>query len=84
MSDDLAWTRPDGFGGEEGNRMLQYLTALRAYMGAHLVDERGATMVEYGILVALISIAAIVAIVALGTDVFNAFDTAQQQVGPFP
>ncbi len=41
-------------------------------------------MVEYGILVALISIAAIVAILALGKDVFNAFDTAQSQVGPFP
>ncbi len=63
--------------------MLQYLTALRAYLGTHLANERGATMVEYGILVALISIAAIVAIIALGTDVFNAFDTAQEKVGPF-
>ena len=64
--------------------MQQYLTALRAYLGTHLASERGATMVEYGILVALISIAAIVAIIALGTDVFNAFDTAQDKVGPFP
>ncbi len=64
--------------------MQQYLTALRAYLGTHLANERGATMVEYGILVALISIAAIVAIIALGTDVFNAFDTAQDKVGPFP
>ena len=63
--------------------MQQYLTALRAYLGTHLANERGATMVEYGILVALISIAAIVAIIALGTDVFNAFDTAQDKVGPF-
>ncbi len=64
--------------------MLQYLTALKAHLGTHLANERGATMVEYGILVALISIAAIVAIIALGTDVFNAFDAAQSQVGPFP
>ena len=64
--------------------MQQYLTALRAYLGTHLANERGATMVEYGILVALISIAAIVAIIALGPDVFNAFDTAQAKVGPFP
>ncbi len=63
--------------------MQQYLTALRAYLGTRLANERGATMVEYGILVALISIAAIVAIIALGTDVFNAFDTAQEKVGPF-
>ncbi len=32
----------------------------------------------------MISIAAIVAIIALGTDVFNAFDEAQKKVGPFP
>ena len=64
--------------------MPQYLAVLRAYMRTHIANERGATMVEYGILVAMISIAAILAIVALGTDVFQAFDTAQQEVKPLP
>ena len=62
---------------------MQCLAAVSAYVVAHTTNERGATMVEYGILVALISIAAIAAIKLLGTDVFNAFTTAEQQVGPF-
>ena len=36
-------------------------------------DERGATMVEYAILVALISIAAILVIAAIGPKINNAF-----------
>lgn len=39
-----------------------------------LRDESGATMVEYAVLVALISIAAIATIVLVGTEVNNAFD----------
>jgi pilus assembly protein Flp/PilA len=58
--------------------MLKYLVAIKAYT----LSERGATMVEYGILVALISVVAILAIAALGTDVFGAFDNAQKEVGP--
>lgn len=38
-----------------------------------LKDESGATMVEYAILVALISVAAIVIIVAVGQQVNEAF-----------
>lgn len=38
-----------------------------------LKDESGATMVEYAILVALISVAAIVIIVAVGQQVNTAF-----------
>ncbi len=59
--------------------MVQYLrTALRAFV----TNERGATMVEYGIMVALIAVVAILAVGALGLEVFGAFDTAQQEVGP--
>jgi pilus assembly protein Flp/PilA len=58
--------------------MVQYLIALRAYV----TSERGATMVEYGIMVALIAVIAILAVAALGIDVFAAFDQAQQEVGP--
>ncbi|WP_370287574.1 Flp family type IVb pilin [Nocardioides sp.] len=44
-------------------------------------DERGATAVEYGLLVALIA-AAIIAIVGfLGTDVKNAFDSVENSIG---
>ena len=36
-------------------------------------DERGATMVEYAILVSLISIAGLTAIVLIGPDILKAF-----------
>jgi pilus assembly protein Flp/PilA len=38
-------------------------------------DERGASMVEYGLLLALIAVIAIVALKALGTNVSAKFDT---------
>ncbi len=59
--------------------MVQYLrTALRGFV----TNERGATMVEYGIMVALIAVIAILAVAALGVDVFTALDTAQDEVSP--
>lgn len=42
-----------------------------------LREESGATMVEYAILVALISIAAIVIIAAVGTQVNDAFTSVR-------
>ncbi|WGX94713.1 Flp family type IVb pilin [Nocardioides sp. L-11A] len=60
--------------------MIQYLTIL---FNARFAkdDERGATAVEYGLLVALIA-AAIVAIVALlGDDIKGAFDTVENSIG---
>ncbi len=41
-------------------------------------------MVEYGIMVALIAVVSIIVIGLLGVEVFGAFDTAQQEVGPGP
>ena len=51
-------------------------------------SDEGATMVEYGIMVALIAVVSVVVVGVLGVDVFNAFDTAQQNIstgtGPLP
>ena len=41
-------------------------------------DESGATMVEYAILVALISIAAIVIVYVLGTEVRNSYNDVKE------
>ncbi|WP_370287573.1 Flp family type IVb pilin [Nocardioides sp.] len=63
--------------------MIQYLTILLDAQIARFDrrDERGATAVEYGLLVALIA-AAIIAIVGfLGTDVKNAFDSVENSIG---
>jgi pilus assembly protein Flp/PilA len=41
----------------------------------NVADERGASMVEYGLLLALIAVIAIVAVKALGTNVSAKFST---------
>jgi len=41
-----------------------------------LSDESGATMVEYGLMVALIAVVAIAAVTFLGEEVSETFDTA--------
>ena len=38
-----------------------------------LIDESGATMIEYGLIAALVSIAAITALTLLGTSLKNIF-----------
>lgn len=40
-------------------------------------DERGATMIEYAIIIGLISIAAVVLIGLIGTDVTTAFSNTE-------
>jgi Flp pilus assembly pilin Flp len=37
-------------------------------------------MVEYGIMVALIAVVSVLVVGALGVDVFNAFDSAQDNI----
>jgi pilus assembly protein Flp/PilA len=44
-------------------------------ISAFLNDESGATAIEYGLLAALISVAAIVAITAVGTSLSTTFST---------
>ena len=43
-------------------------------------EDRGATMVEYGIMVALIAAVAIATIVILGQDVNTAFETVEGEM----
>jgi pilus assembly protein Flp/PilA len=43
-------------------------------------DERGASMVEYGLLLALIAVIAIVAVKALGSSVSTKFSTVNSAV----
>lgn len=53
---------------------------MKQLMQKFLKDESGATMVEYAILVALISVAAIVIIVAVGQQVNTAFTRVSQEL----
>jgi pilus assembly protein Flp/PilA len=48
---------------------------LLAYGQSRLLDERGASMVEYSILVALIAIVAVVAVIVLGGAVSESYQS---------
>jgi pilus assembly protein Flp/PilA len=43
-------------------------------------DEQGATMVEYALMVALIAVVSIAVVAALGTGVWQAFDTTNTEI----
>ena len=43
-------------------------------------EEHGATMVEYGLMVALIAVISLAVIAALGDGVFDAFDQTNDEV----
>jgi pilus assembly protein Flp/PilA len=47
-----------------------------------LKDDEGATLVEYGLVVSLIAVAAIVAIGALGTQVSATFNAIATKITP--
>lgn len=56
--------------------MLKYYFPLRTYLTGLLNrDDRGATAVEYGLIVALIAAVIVVIVGTLGTDVSTAFQT---------
>lgn len=46
----------------------------------HLRDERGATAVEYGLMVALIAIVIIVAVTLLGKNLSGLFNSAASKI----
>jgi len=59
--------------------MYQYAKSLvKRFAG----EKDGAALVEYGLLVGLIAIAAIVAITALGDDIIAAFNNVGGEINP--
>jgi pilus assembly protein Flp/PilA len=50
-----------------------YRTYLRAWIGSFIKSERGATAVEYGLMVAAIAAVIVTVVVALGGKVNGAF-----------
>lgn len=52
---------------------LQY-HFLKTWINAHTKDERGASLVEYALLVALIAVVCIAAVSALGDSASDTFD----------
>ena len=66
----------------KGEQVLSQVTSFVRYFRARLSSDEGATMVEYGIMVALIAVVSVLVIGVLGVNVFAAFDTAQQNIDP--
>ena len=53
---------------------MQMIQFLKAWLSAHAKDERGATMVEYGLMVALIAVVVAVGAGLLGIGIDALFD----------
>ncbi len=64
----------------KGSKLLTQVSSFVRLFRARLSTDEGATMVEYGIMVALIAVVSVLVVGVLGVDVFNAFDTAQQNI----
>ena len=58
--------------------MSRFLTAAKKF----LTGESGATMVEYGLIVALIAIAALVSVTAVGAGVASNFSKVATKLAP--
>jgi len=54
--------------------MLQLMTAIQAWYSTRIREERGATAVEYGLMVALIAAAIITAVTLIGTNLTTLFN----------
>jgi pilus assembly protein Flp/PilA len=53
--------------------MTQLFSFVQAWLASHRTDERGATMVEYGLMVALIAVVCLVAVALIGTNLNSLF-----------
>lgn len=53
--------------------MLHIISFLQSWVSARAADETGATMVEYGLMVALIAVVVAVAAAVLGTGIATLF-----------
>ena len=59
---------------------MNTITQLLRRATAHLQDEEGAAMVEYGLLVFFIALAVIAVLVTLGPEISNMFAEVQSQI----
>ena len=64
----------------ETDMMTQY-NFLRTWLTAHISNERGASLVEYALLVALIAVVCIGAITFLGRSADTKFSNVGSQLG---
>lgn len=59
---------------------MNTITQLLRNATAHLEDEEGAAMVEYGLLIFFIALAVIAVLVTLGPEISGMFSDVQSQI----
>mgnify|MGYP000215092396 FL=1 len=62
--------------------MLAFYVTLQSFIADRKNDDKGATAVEYGLMVALIAAVIVVAVAALGTQINAAFNTVVTAITP--
>ncbi len=66
-------------GGQVGYRRLNQETTMKLFTKL-LRDEQGATAIEYGLIAALIAVAAITAMQSLGSELNTTFTTVKDEM----
>jgi pilus assembly protein Flp/PilA len=66
---------------KEGRRMMKYAVVVWSKIEEFKNDERGASLVEYGLLVGLIAVVAIATITTVGTDIEAMFSDVADALG---
>jgi pilus assembly protein Flp/PilA len=61
--------------------MLNLFTFIQARYMTFKADERGATAVEYGLMVALIAVVIMAAVAGIGTRLNTLFESVKTQIG---
>jgi pilus assembly protein Flp/PilA len=60
--------------------MFQLIAFVQAFIASKLGNERGATAVEYGLLVALIAMVMVAAVTTVGTDLKTLFENVAAKI----
>jgi pilus assembly protein Flp/PilA len=63
-----------------GPLMLRYVVYLRNLIGSLGRNERGATAVEYGLMVALIAAVIVTAVALIGTNLTSVFNSVASKI----
>jgi pilus assembly protein Flp/PilA len=61
--------------------MITSYQFLSTWIAAHIKNERGASLVEYALLVALIAVVCIAAVTTLGKNASNKFSSVGASIG---
>ena len=61
--------------------MITQYQVLAAWLTAHITSDRGASLVEYALLVALIAVVCIAAVTTLGKNASSKFSSVGNSIG---